>query len=416
MSIDASSTTTNGRLSALMAGINYVLQTDFCPNFNRWVYWLKKPIWILVLALVGSALCGALVNPWVFVLTGLLSLLVATGVVLPWVAIRRIHCSISFDVPRVPFGTPAMVRVRVRNRWPLPVWGLTLLNGFAPDPDDATPDSDYGVALARVGPWTTLEFRWPFEALRRGIYPRGNAEIETSFPFGLFRARRAVDVTGQLTAWPETIPLTGLPDSVESQQAEEHFSDRRVGEFGDLLGTRPFRQGDSLRRVHWAQTARHQTLIVTERQAPAMSTVRVVVDVRASSHPLPNRRESLDRCVSIAASVCRLLHGHHVRTEFSMEGAERVFGERTSDFHQAMDALARVEVDEQDQQLRDRSRSTFQILITTEHGAVADTTPQIVVETNSEPDKSSKGWITVSDGPAWREDFREQWRRSTENA
>jgi uncharacterized protein (DUF58 family) len=63
------------------------------------------------------------------------------------------------------------------------------------------------------------------------------------------------------------------------------MSDRTAGETGDLLGTRLFRAGDSLRRVHWVQTARQQQLVVTERQSPAGSVVRVCVDTAAESYP-----------------------------------------------------------------------------------------------------------------------------------
>ena len=116
-------------------------------------------------------------------------------------------------------------------------------------------------------------------APQRGAYPvNGRAEVETSFPFGLFRARREVRVTGKLIVWPQTVALPNLPDVAETSSVDDSFSDRRVGDLGDMLGTRLFREGDSLRRVHWAQTARQQTLIVTERQAPLTTSVRVVLD------------------------------------------------------------------------------------------------------------------------------------------
>ena len=118
-------------LQRSLARIGALLSTDFCPSFNRWVYWMKNPLWVLVLAIVGSVLCGVFLNPWIFGLTALLLVVVAIGTVLPWIAMRGIDCQVLFDVRRVNFGQPALVRLRIQNRWPLPVWGLSLINGFA---------------------------------------------------------------------------------------------------------------------------------------------------------------------------------------------------------------------------------------------------------------------------------------------
>ena len=58
-----------------LKSVSDILHHDFCPTINHWVYWLKNPMWTLLLAVVGSALCGIFVNPQVFVLTGLFLLL-----------------------------------------------------------------------------------------------------------------------------------------------------------------------------------------------------------------------------------------------------------------------------------------------------------------------------------------------------
>jgi len=406
-----------------------MLSTDFCPSANRWVYWLKNPFWIVVLAAVGSAACGFMVNPWIFALTGLLSLVAALGIGLPWVAMRGISCRVTFDVRRVRFGEVAMVRLRIRNRWPLPVWGLSLINGFATStPGNVLPDGDEGIAFARVPGWSTIEYSWAFTPRQRGLYPvDGHVEVETSFPFGLFRARKTADVEGSLVVWPETVTLQNMPDAAESQLMEDSFSERRVGDFGDMLGTRPFREGDSLRRVHWAQTARQQTLIVTERQAPMTNSIRVVLDLSPQSHPIATRATTVEQCIRVAASVCDSLHRQHCRVELQIFNDLLVAGQNAAGLQRVMDALAVVSVcDADDSSLTEIKRGrAFQITITTPHGLRQERPHQIVIAsrtvertnareaTGSHFPKGGTGtaWIDV-DSQTPLNQFATDWRKA----
>ena len=402
MSSDRSNSPNEDALE-LLDRADFALTNDFCPWANKYVYWLKNPFWVLVLAIGGSVACGIFLNPLVFVLTALLVSVTGIGVALPWIAVRGIDCRVVFDVPRTRVGSTAIVRLAIKNRWPFPVWGLSLIKGFAKT--DST-DGDEGVALARVPGWSTVEYSWQFEPVRRGLYPNNTAEVETGFPFGLFRAQRAVEIEGQLTVWPPTVRLEGMPDTSESQQTEEQLSERRVGEFGDMMGTRSFRPGDSLRRVHWAQTARQQTLIVTERQAPAMTSVRVVLDLSEGSHLESDREETVELAVETAASICESLHRQHSRVELSLGDNVLIAGDAASGFNRMMDNLAIADV--VPGKLSEGSRRDgFEIFITTTTGAKSAHRRQVIVG-----DGSSGGWLTVADAGSLNEEMPKSWRRA----
>lgn len=261
----------------LMQQTNFALNHDFCPWANRWVYWLKRPLWAMLLATGLSLVCGIFLKTEALVIAAILLLIV--GVSFPWLAMRGINVHLTFDIRRSRVGQPALVRLRVRNRWPWPVWGLSVVRDFALR--DAT-DTEEGVSLARVSGWSTAEYSWPFVPQSRGKYPLTAPEFETGFPFGLYRATRNATVDGHVVVWPKTVMLSGLPDAAETRQSDEQLADRRVGDSGDVLGTRLFRHGDSLRRVHWVQTARQQQLVVCEQQAPATTVVRVTLDLNRS--------------------------------------------------------------------------------------------------------------------------------------
>ncbi len=360
------------RILPLLQQTNKALSHDFCPWANRWVYWLKRPIWSVVLATVLSLVCGIFLKTEALFITAILLLVSSVGVSLPWLAMRGIDVHLTFDFRRSRVEQPILVRLRVRNRWPWPIWGLSLVRGFALR---NTSDTDEGVSLARVSGWATTEFSWPFVAHVRGLYPLTAPEIETGFPFGLYRAARKATVDGHVVVWPKTVMLAGLPDAVETRQSDDQLADRRVGDFGDMLGTRSFRQGDSLRRVHWAQTARQQQLIVCERQAPATSAVRVTLDIDPGSHPncdssARHANDSVELAVQVAASVCESLHRQHCRVELALNDQLLVAGESAASFHRIMDALAQAMLTDavSATNCRSASSTSFGITVTTPEG------------------------------------------------
>lgn len=330
------------RLVPFLQQTNTALSHDFCPWANRWVYWLKRPIWGMLLATGLSLACGIFLKTEALFITAILLLIAGVGVLLPWLAMQGIDAHLTFDIRRSRVGQPVMIRLRVRNRWPWPVWGLSVLRGFALR---EVTNTEEGVSLARVPGWATVEYSWPFVPQIRGMYPLTAPEVETGFPFGLYRAARKATVDGHVVVWPRTVMLSGLPDAAETRQSDEQLADRRVGDFGDMLGTRSFRQGDSLRRVHWAQTARQQELIVCERQAPATTAVRVTLDVDRGSHPNCDAAErhatdTVELTVQVAASVCESLHRQHCRIELVLNDQLLVAGKSAGSFCRMMDALA----------------------------------------------------------------------------
>ncbi len=350
---------------------DFALNHDFCPWANRWVYWMKRPLVAMLLATGLSLVCGIFLQTEALVIAAILLLIVGVGVSFPWLAMRGIDVHLKFDVRRSRTGHPVLVRLRVRNRWPWPVWGLSVLRGFAVR--EAT-DTEEGVSLACVHGWSTAEYSWPFVPQIRGRYPLTAPEVETGFPFGLYRATRNATVDGHLVVWPKTVILSGLPDAAETRQSDEQLADRRVGDFGDKLGTRLFRHGDSLRRVHWAQTARQQQLIVCERQAPATTAVRVTLDLDRASHPNCNsaehhRDDTVEQAVQVAASVCESLHRQHCRIELVLHDQLLVAGESATGFYRLMDCLAQATLADSTSTLnRRRAAADFGIAVTTSAG------------------------------------------------
>lgn len=330
------STSTRAAGQPLLMRTAAALHHDFCPWANRWVYWLKDPLWSLTLATITAIACGICINTNVLILAGVLAGILTLGIVWPWLSLRGVRCDLSFDEPRTREGHPVTASLRVHNRCPWPAWGLVLERGLPP--------ADGGiasVALARVAGWTSCQCKWEFVPARRGVYPLEPPELATRFPFGLFRAAIRPVVGRELIVWPRTVPVESLPDTVEIDPRDERSSDRHAGDAGEVLGTRTFRQGDSLRSVHWTQSARHQRLIVCERQAAATCALSLSVDLAASSYA-NSGPESLEQVIRIAASLCESLQRLHAEVECRIGPESFLLSRSAGSLRRLMDHLARI--------------------------------------------------------------------------
>lgn len=322
------------QMHSVGAALARLLTHDFCPGANRWVYWIKKPIASLALALAAALLCAVFVKPIALVAAVAIAVVVALGYAWPSVAVRGLSATLRFHQPRVVEGDVARAEVAVHNAWPWPVWGISLegdLGGPA------------GVSLARVAGLSTATFTWEFVPHLRGCHPDVPLRLVTGFPFGLRRADRPVETLRQILVWPRIVHLETLLDAAETRPSSDLVSESRAGESGDVIGTRPFRDGDSLRRVHWPLTARAGTMVVSERQAPVLSAVRIVFDPERALHDGDGPDGTLEHAIRIAASIAAAYQRQHAAVECCFGHTTLRVGPGETGLRRFLDDLARFQ-------------------------------------------------------------------------
>ncbi|QDU11845.1 DUF58 domain-containing protein [Gimesia aquarii] len=326
---------------------------------------MKNPFWCLAISVLTALICGILVNTAILYIAGAISLVVLSGVVWPWISMSGIVAEVTFNKRRVRCGESVGARLIVKNRWPWPAWGVYLRHRFSEQSGHLCE-----VAIEYIPGWKVSEFNWSFAPQKRGVYSTQTAFLETAFPFGLYRKKRELSVESKLIVWPEVQTLTSMPEIREVNSSEDRFASNRVGDFGDVTGTREFRIGDSLRRVHWAQTARQGQMIVTERQAASVCALRVIPDLNPSSYGTKaEHRAALEAVLRITASICESLHQQHAWVE-CLVGDKLFRCENDSyELRKLFDALAHVPVEGvNDSALHHKVSSLSQIVVTTSRG------------------------------------------------
>ncbi|TWT73353.1 DUF58 domain-containing protein [Allorhodopirellula solitaria] len=316
------------------------LTTDFCPGANRFVYWLKEPVGWFVAAMFASVLIGLYFAPIGWTLAALLGALILVGMAWPWVAVRAVACSLRPSTNRVQEGELCDWSLTVCNRLPVPIWGLAIV-GFQDHPTEegSVAENVPAVALASVRGLSTCSYRFSIRPTLRGPYPRADASLACSFPFGIWTAKRTVADTKAMTVWPQVFPIAGQ-NSMAGRRRAEHGTGDRSGHRDDFIGLRPYRRGDCVKHVNWVATARSDALIVTERSGPQSPTLRVVVDTAEGS----TRDEIADR-IRVAASVLADLHQSSCSLRVQIGDRRLVPTPGRRGLIQLMDALANVPLD-----------------------------------------------------------------------
>ncbi len=111
-----------------------------------------------------------------------------------------------------------------------------------------------------ISPWTAAgsaaRIHRNITLAKRGFSDTHHATLSTTFPLGLFLAKRHIEIRREITITPRPI----IPLELSRQGCLHDTLPRngcRAGQtFGEPRGIRPWQAGDSARRIHWPASAR----------------------------------------------------------------------------------------------------------------------------------------------------------------
>jgi uncharacterized protein (DUF58 family) len=329
--------------SRRIARLSQVLAGSYCIRFERYVNWLRCPLASLVQAMIASLLCGLFLHPQGLLLAFGIGAILTVGLVWPWLSLCGLTGSLSFEKGRAREGEPVPALMSIRNRCPWATWGIAVDAGLQ-HRSTGGPRDRPDASLSSVAGWTRTNASWDLVPECRGAYPAYTPLLTCGFPFGLWVARRELTVGRMLLVWPRTFPVGPVPESNNGRSAEGLAPRDKPGTWGDLLGVRPYRRGDALRRIHWPQTARHGQLVVCEVQASAVPRVQIVLDTHPGAHAGLGPDRSCEWAIRVAASFAEGWIKQGAEIEMVIEGGSVRSGggpaRRRSEV--LLDALARL--------------------------------------------------------------------------
>ncbi len=180
-------------------------------------------------------------------------------------------------------------------------------------------------------------------AQRRGVHRVDSIEVRSSGLAGLFVSRRQVPAPGAVSVFPRYWPIPEFP--LPGRAGVEAASVPQPARDGlDVAGVREFRDGDSLRHVHWRSTARRGALVVREFERDVHQPVALLLDTRRPVQAGGGAAEAFDDLVRAAASITHAVtrsgRAIHLAAASGTEPLTAVTG-----WTQALHWLARIRAD-----------------------------------------------------------------------
>lgn len=269
---------------------------------------------IALLAAGVAAFAGAFIagrREFVFIGVAVLALPLLAAA---WLVVARIrlHVERSFSSDVVESGTATTVTVSVAGTGPFPTPPAQVLD-VVPGVEGTTPPAALptlrglprGSRRAAVRP----VLRYDLTPERRGVHEVGPLAVEENDPFRLMLLRHVAGGTSRLVVTPRLADLEAEPAGQVASEGESERVQRRADGGEDDLGTREYRAGDPLRRVHWRATARHGELMVRQEEQRSSPRSLVLLDTRAAAFPRHADDDgegdrAFERAVAFAASIC----------------------------------------------------------------------------------------------------------------
>ena len=165
-----------------------------------------------------------------------------------------------------------------------------------------TPLRDQPIFIPLVQPGEKVSLQYEVEIDRRGLHTFPPLRLTTGYPFSFFRRSGQVQAPLRLLVYPQVRPLRRF--ALLHRQIQPQAPTPRAGYGTEFVGVRPYRQGDSLRHIHWRSVARTGQLISKEFADEAQPGLTIVLDLFAHPYPLtPDKHTPFEWAIKIAASI-----------------------------------------------------------------------------------------------------------------
>ncbi len=201
-------------------------------------------------------------------------------------------------------GKPFSVRFQLNNhnRF-LTAWMLRLSDSVQSVSGSSQATGRSAIASVRPGQVAHADYHCLIAC--RGRYRFGPIELETTFPFFLFRCRKKIFAEDEICVLPR--PLNLRRDWHQRLSFRESpiatRADRSGANEGEFFGLREWRNGDSRKWIHWRTTARLQEPAVRQFEQQLRFNFCIVIDAYAESES-----DSHDAEIAISLAATFVAH------------------------------------------------------------------------------------------------------------
>ena len=184
----------------------------------------------------------------------------------------------------------------IQNRSWIPV-PLIELTDFSNLPG-YNPGRVFSLKGRRARRWTS---RGRFK--QRGLFTFGPVELRYGDPFGLFTRTLRIAGSHSVVVYPVVRPVGGLDALAPSTAGDEQLRGRVLDIPPNATTIREYVPTDSVKRIHWASSARLGRLMSRSFETREGGDAWIVLDLQAAVHAGEAPESTLEYAMSLAASI-----------------------------------------------------------------------------------------------------------------
>jgi len=219
---------------------------------------------VLALVVTGAPIYSRLSYLWGFLLAG--NWIWAT------LALRGVKVQRMTRARRAQVGQVFQEQFEIQNDSRLPRLWLEVRDR------SALPNSRASRVLAMIKGRQRRLYSVRTRLVRRGVFPLGPTVLASGDPFGLFPVSRTLLPGDSLLVYPITVEVRAFPSPSGLLPGGEALRRRTHQVTPNATSVRKYAPGDSMNRIHWASTARRETLMVKEFELDPLAEVWIFVD------------------------------------------------------------------------------------------------------------------------------------------
>ncbi len=313
-------------------------------QFMKWVT-------LLFSALCLVAVAGILHASHLYYMAAILLTLPGVSYLLGWFALRGLE--FEREMPQMAWeGEEGRINYIARNPSRIARFFLSVQETLPAWVELVEEDA----ALFNVAAEDAAAISQSVRFLRRGVFAADGFDVTAMDPLGVFAFTRHIPSEGELVVYPMPQALRSTALTGTERYGWQEFTSRLMrGSSVDPDGVRPYVPGDSMRRIHWRQTARTGKLNVIEFEEALASNLVIALDVEGANDT--DADEDVDSpfeyAVRMVASLAqeaanqgasvRLMLPAQATAEKPLLNAAASEGRGQSHLLVILDALARVE-------------------------------------------------------------------------
>ena len=235
-------------------------------------------------------------------------LLAASAVSFLWLALTFFtgHFRISRKmVSRVTEDDILEVETEINSASFLPIFNFTLQDNFAGVPEKEEKKRFF---IGFLGPWSSCRIKYEYLCYKRGEYRAGPFTVYFFDPLNLFFFKRSYEVYSTVVVYPQTFRIQRFPALTRSVLPWFGIETARTsGDDDEFYGVREYKEGESVKRIHWVSSARKNKLIVKQYQLQSFFGTTIIFNLEKSKNIGEGREAVAEYIIKIAASVAKHL-------------------------------------------------------------------------------------------------------------